>query len=292
MQETTVGLISPGAMGAAVGASIVAGGTPVVWAQDGRSERSAERAAADGLTAVEDLPALVERSTIVLSICPPHAASDVAAQVAALGFDGLYVDANAIAPAAATAIARRIAPAGFVDGGIIGGPPREPGTTRLYLAGSGADAVAQLCAAGPLEAIVLDGDVPAASALKVAYASWTKGNAALLLAARAFAADAGVDDDLLAEWARSQPGLADRAERTAAAAGPKAWRFVGEMQQIAASFAAAGLPTGFHEAAAAVYDRLADRKDAPSTDTDAVVAALLADAGGTPAAHDPSPGRG
>lgn len=95
------------------------------------------------------------------------------------------------------------------------------------------------------------------------------------MTARAFAAAAGVEDDLVAEWERSQPDLPRRSEDGAANLSPKAWRYVGEMEEIAASFAAVGLPAGFHAAAAEAYTALAGRRDAAETTITDVVAALL-----------------
>jgi 3-hydroxyisobutyrate dehydrogenase-like beta-hydroxyacid dehydrogenase len=165
--------------------------------------------------------------------------------------------------------------ADFVDGGIIGPPPRQAGVARLYLAGPRAGEVGALFKGSALEAIVLAGDVGTASALKMAYAAWTKGSSALLLAVRALAIREGVDDALRAEWERSQPGLDARSEAALAGNARKAWRFVGEMEEIAATFAAAGLPAGFHQACAAVYDRLGSYKDAPETPPMAAAAAKL-----------------
>ena len=110
----------------------------------------------------------------------------------------------------------------------------------------------------------------AASALKMAYASWTKGSAALLLAARALARAEGVEEALLAEWGISQPGLAERSARAAGSAAAKGWRWVAEMEEIAAAMAAAGLPDGFHQAAAEVY-----RRAGHDGSVDAILTALL-----------------
>lgn len=272
----TVGLIAPGSMGAAVGACAVAGGTRVVWASHGRSRVTAHRAAAAGLEDVGDLPSLCDAADLVLSICPPHAAVATAEQVAATGFDGVYVDANAIAPATAHAIAGIVGTsARFVDGGIIGAPPSPTGSTRLYLAGDDAPLVAELFSAGPLEVVEMGGAPPAASALKVAFAAWTKGSSALLLAVRAYAAAEHLEEDLLGEWGRSLPELPERTATTAAWVGPRAWRWTGEMDEIAGAFAAAGLPEGFHRSAAEVCRRLEGRKDQPGTTVDEVVTDLL-----------------
>jgi 3-hydroxyisobutyrate dehydrogenase-like beta-hydroxyacid dehydrogenase len=231
---------------------------------------------------VGTLAALAGRSDVILSVCPPHVAADVARAVAAHRFAGVYVDANAVSPGTARDIAATVERAGatFADGGIVGPPPRARGTTRLYLSGPGAARVAALFAPSPLEAVVVDGPAGAASAVKMAYAAWTKGSAALLMAIRALAAREGVDAALVGEWARSQPDLPARSEAAVRGNARKAWRFVGEMEEIAATFAAAGLPDGFHRAAADIYRSLAPYKDAAEPPPLAEVAGAL-----TSAAH-------
>jgi 3-hydroxyisobutyrate dehydrogenase-like beta-hydroxyacid dehydrogenase len=245
-----VGVLHPGAMGSAVGAALRPPGHEALWASEGRSAATAARAQAAGMCDVGTVAAVLGRAEVVLSICPPHAALQTAELAA--GFEGVYVDANAVSPdtarAAQAAIGRRL-----VDGGIIGPPPAQRGTTRLYLSGEEAASVAALFGDGPLEAIVLDGGVGAGSALKMTYAAWTKGTAALLVAIRATARANGVDEDLLAEWAISQPRLADRYERAVDSSAEKGWRWVAEMREIAQTFAAAGQPDGFHLAAAEVF---------------------------------------
>jgi 3-hydroxyisobutyrate dehydrogenase-like beta-hydroxyacid dehydrogenase len=261
----TVGLLHPGEMGASIGAALRRAGVEVLWVSAGRGPATQRRAQAADLTQVGTLPALVARSQVVVSICPPHAAVEVASTVAALGFGGIFVDANAVAPTTARALGAVVERAGgrFVDGDLIGGPVRAGGATRLYLSGPAAGEVAALFAPTDLEAVALGDDVAAASALKMCYAAWTKGSSALLLAIRAAAAVYGVEEALLAEWARSQPGLAARSQAAAGTA-RKAWRFEGEMDQVAAGFAEAGLPDGFARAAAELYRRLAAFKDLES----------------------------
>jgi len=261
---TTIGLLHPGEMGAAVGGAARADGARVLWASEGRGAATCGRAEAAGLEDAGALAELVRRSEVILSVCPPHAAVDLARAVAATRFGGLYVDANAVAPGTAREIGGIAEKAGatFVDGGIIGGPPRKRGATRLYLSGDAAARVAALFPGGPLEAIVVPGGPGAASALKMAYAAWNKGSAALLLAVRALATAEGVEAALLEEWKLSQPDLPARSEAAVTRNARKAWRFVGEMEEIAATFAAAGLPDGFHQAAAEIYRRLAPWKDA------------------------------
>jgi 3-hydroxyisobutyrate dehydrogenase-like beta-hydroxyacid dehydrogenase len=274
---TTIGLLHPGEMGASVGAAGRAGGHRVLWASESRGGDTRGRAAAAGLEDAGTLAALVAASDVVLSVCPPHAALDVAGAVAAERFGGLYVDGNAVAPATARAIARIVQAGGatYVDGGLIGPPPDKAGTTRLYLSGPDAERARVLFAGGPLEAIVLPGHLMGASAIKMAYAAWTKGSQALLMAVRALATAEGVDEALLAEWSRSQPELAKRSENAARGTARKAWRWVGEMDEIAATFAGARLPDGFHRGAGEMYRRMARYKDAPASPSIEDVATTL-----------------
>jgi 3-hydroxyisobutyrate dehydrogenase-like beta-hydroxyacid dehydrogenase len=250
MAGSTVGLLHPGEMGSALGAALVGRGHRVLWSSEGRSEETRVRAREAGLEDAHSLGELLARSDIVLCVCPPHAARDVASSVG--GFTGLYVDANAVAPDTARAIEESLDCA-FVDGGIVGPPPRETGTTRLYLSGERADEVVELFAGSVVEARVVSAAAGDASAVKTAYAAWTKGTAALLLATRELARAEGVEPALVAEWRLSIPGLERRYERAVESAGAKGWRWVGEMEEIASAFAAAGLPDGFHRAAADVF---------------------------------------
>jgi 3-hydroxyisobutyrate dehydrogenase-like beta-hydroxyacid dehydrogenase len=243
-------------MGAALGAELRRAGHDVSWASDGRSAATKERAEEAGLHDAGSLQALVAASEVVLSVCPPHAAEDVAQAVAATAFAGTFVDGNAVAPATARHIAELVAPARFVDGGIVGPPPHQAGTTRLHLSGAAAADVAALFTGTTVEARVHPGGPGAASAVKVCFAAWTKGTAALLLAIRALADAEDVTDGLLAEWATSMPELAARSDAARGTA-PKAWRFVGEMEESARAFADAGLPGGFSQAAAEVYAKVA-----------------------------------
>jgi len=263
MNVKTVALLYPGNMGSTIGAAAAASGARVVWASERRSKASRERAKQAGLIDVETLPNALGESDVVLSVCPPHAAVEVAEIVAQHNFKGIYVDANAISRATALRVGEIVSRTGasFVDGGIIGAPVKKAGTTRLYLSGVHAPEIAELFSSSMLAAKAIGPEPGAASALKVAYAAWTKCTDALLLAIRAFAAHEGVDQALLEEWSISQPELERRCQRAAAVAVPKMWRYVGEMEEIADTFRAAGLPAGFHLAAAEICQRLTPFKD-------------------------------
>ncbi len=225
-------------------------GIDVLWASEGRSADTAARAEQAGLRDVGTVAALARDSELVLSLCPPHAAREVARALA--GYDGIYVDANAVSPATARSIGASFTR--FVDGGVVGSPPVST-PTRLYLSGVEADRVRSLFEGTLVDARVVSQRPGDASAVKCAYAAWTKGGAALLLAIRDFARAEGVEDVLTGEWRDSQPELPERLAAAERSAERKGWRWVGEMEEIAAAFEADGLPSGFHRAAAEIFDR-------------------------------------
>lgn len=283
MKPKTIAVLHPGNMGVTIGAAARAGGARVVWTSQCRSGATRERAERAGLVDVGDLPTALAQSEVALSICPPHAALSVAREVAEAKFQGIYVDANAVSRATAEEIGRIMTEAGasFIDGGIIGSPVKQAGTTRLYLSGVGAEQIAELFSGTLLDARPIGDQPGAASALKLAYAAWTKCSDILAIAIRAYANHEGVDAALLEEWAISQPALAKKCDRAAAVAVPKAWRYVGEMQEIAEAFKTAGLPGGFHDAAAELCQQLVCFKD--QTDPAPSVAAVLQVIGVKPA---------
>ena len=268
-------LLHPGEMGASVGAALRANGHAVLWVSHGRSDATRQRAVAADLTSVATLEEALGSVDNVISVCPPNAAVDVARSVSSAGFNGVYVDANAVSPETAKCLAD-IAGDGFVDGGIIGPPATRPGATRLYLSGELA-----LTVAAWFEESLVDARVVgcSASALKMCYAAYTKGSSALILSIRALASSHGAEDALLSEWDISQSGLKARSHAAARGTSRKAWRFEGEMREIAATFAAAGLPSGFHQAASDVYRRMRDLKTVQDADIERVIETLLASCG-------------
>jgi 3-hydroxyisobutyrate dehydrogenase-like beta-hydroxyacid dehydrogenase len=277
VQRLKVGILHPGNMGVSVAASAQNSGCEVYWASAGRSADTRAHAERFGLRDAATLANLCEMCSVLVSVCPPHAAEDVAGQVVACGYGGLYLDANAISPQRAVHIGEMMAAVGvaFVDGGIIGGPARQPGETRLYLAGERAPEVADCFSAGPLETAVIGAEPGRASALKMCYAAWTKGSTALLCAVVAAADQLGVWGELQQQWTHDWPGFPEQTVDRVRQVTAKAWRFVGEMDEISATFEAAGVPGSFHGAAADLYRRIALFKDAPSIpDLAQVVAAL------------------
>jgi 3-hydroxyisobutyrate dehydrogenase-like beta-hydroxyacid dehydrogenase len=236
-----VGLLFPGEMGAAVGAAVKG---EVLWASEGRSGATAARAA--GFEDVGTVGELVSRSDVVLSICPPGLAEDVAQEVAGLGFDGVYVDANAISPARAERIA------GLFDRAVDGSITAKTGI-HLFLSGEAGE-VELVCGlfGDPVVATPLPGGVGAASALKMAFAGWNKIGAMLEAQAYTVALAYGLEDALTAEGVPR-----DRIGRTAA----RAWRWTAEMHEIGDTHAALGLDDGIARGAATSLERWSAHRD-------------------------------
>lgn len=278
MDTTTIGILHPGTMGISVAASAIQSGFPVLWASEGRSEESQQRAQEHNLQDAGTLTNLCEQCNIIISVCPPHAAEEVATAVVATGFKGLFVDGNAISPERAKRIGRYIISSGgdYVDGGIIGGPAWQPDKTWLYLSGERADEVAALFVDGPLETSVIGSQIGKASALKMCFAAYTKGTTALLSAVLATAEKLNVRNELEHQWSRNGSSFAKITQSRARSVTTKAWRFAGEMEEIAATFSSAGLPDGFHLAAKEVYERTAHFKsESKAPDLETVLQALL-----------------
>jgi 3-hydroxyisobutyrate dehydrogenase-like beta-hydroxyacid dehydrogenase len=262
--KQSVGVIHPGQMGVVVADTIRNSGHEVWWASEGRSEETRQRAAR--FTDAGSITRLCGECSVIVSVCPPEFAEEVAHQVAACSFHGLYLDANAISPDRTRRIGRLLAQGGatFVDGCIIGMPARTRGETWLYVSGEQAERMGGLFGGGPLEIEVLADEIGPASALKMCFAAQSKGSTALLAAVMSAAEVLGVRAALERQWSRSGPNAAHAAAAVQQAA-PKAWRFVGEMKEIAETFESAGIPSGFPLAAEEVYERLAGFKGTRET---------------------------
>ncbi|WP_367131431.1 MULTISPECIES: DUF1932 domain-containing protein [Streptomyces] len=263
---TTLGILHPGSMGTAVAAQAKARGAEVLWSPAGRSAASKARADQAGLTPASSLSELVRRSDIILSLCPPANAEEVAASVAAESFSGIYVDGNAVSPAtmAMVNVVLRRTNAQLVDGSVIGSPPSTAKSTRLYLTGAddAAQKVAQLFEGTAVHAHVLAGDIGKASALKLSYSTFQKTSRVLAAVSYALAHDWGVEEHLL-DIARGRTisylAEVDYFPKVAA----RAWRWAPEMREAESALGEACLPTDLAEAAAAVMERWAISKDSP-----------------------------
>jgi len=250
-------------VGSAVGAAYADAGARVVSSVVGRSGRTRELAEAAGLELLPDLDAVVGSTDLVLSIVPPGEALATAAAIAAAadrsGARPLVSDWNAVSPATAREVEQILRGAGLelVDGSISGGPPRADYTTRVYLSGTGAEALAAFAPAW-IDARVVGAEVGLASAVKMCTASMYKGSTALLAHALLTAAAHGVLPQVLDDLHDSFPAQIDRAARSIAVSTTKSARFVGEMREIAATQASAGLTPALFDAMAEVYARLAE----------------------------------
>jgi len=277
LDVTTVAIVSPGDMGHTVGQRLREGGLRVITCLRGRGDHTRRLAEEAGIEDVRSYDDLVGEAQILLSIVPPAVAEDVAAVVgeslAKTGSDLLYADCNAISPQTARRIEQRITPAGgrFVDACIIGGPPQPDGSTRFYASGPFSRMFTALGEHG-LSVVDMAGDIGDASALKMCYAALTKGltaiSAQLLAAARLL----GIFEALEEELRASQGALYERITRGLPSMPARARRWVGEMEEIAATFAYVGLPRSTYLGAAEVLQLvgetpLADRlpEDPPPT---------------------------
>jgi 3-hydroxyisobutyrate dehydrogenase-like beta-hydroxyacid dehydrogenase len=278
MGKQNVGILHPGEMGLSVAATIQNTGHTVYWASEGRSLKTRERAEKLNLADAHSLAHLCEVCSVIVSVCPPEAAENLTHNVLSHSFTGLYLDANAISPRRTQRISQAITDAGgtFVDGGIIGGPAWTPGSTWLYLSGKAAGIAVDYFSSGPLETRVVGDDIGKASALKMCFAAYTKGTTALLSAVLATAEALNVRAELEHQWSHNGSNFAEEAAQKVTQVTAKAWRFAGEMEEIAATFQEAGLPDGFHLAAGNIYRRLAGFKDTAETPSlDSVLQALL-----------------
>ena len=250
---TIIGLISPGEMGASVGAAASPNVDYIIWAGDDRSEASHQRADAAGLVNCGTLKNLAQKSDIILSICPPHDAESVVRNISNRQFRGLFVDCNAISPTKTCQLSNSFKSGQYVDGGIVGGPAGQKETsTRLYLSGTRADAVADLFKESPLLTSIISDEIGHASALKMVFAAYTKGSIALLASILGVAESQGVREVLEQQWGRDFTTQTHERLITNAV---KGWRFQAEMEEIADTFLAAGFPDGFHRAASNIYAR-------------------------------------
>lgn len=264
-ERPVVGVLHPGAMGAALGSALKARAGVVIWAAGGRSQATSKRAELADLVAVPDIATLAPRCDLIVSICPPHAALKLAEQVAnALhGQDParwpLYLDANAVAPGTVRRIAELFGGRNVVDGAVIGPPAWDHGQSVLWLAGAAADEVAGLFEDSPFEAKALGPELGKASALKACFALQSKAMPAIWLQIAEAAEEAGVTEALCDELAHRGVDLTAQLTALTARASTKAWRWAGEMDEAADTMAELGMPEGFSRAAAEVYRRWGDR---------------------------------
>ncbi|MCY4638810.1 MAG: DUF1932 domain-containing protein [Chloroflexi bacterium] len=262
MALQAIAILSPGDMGHGVGRVLGEHGYAVLTCLAGRSARTRELAARAGMEDVPSLEELVSRTDLVLSILPPSRAAalagDVAAAIRATAEPVTVADCNAVSPQTAVEIGALIGAAGgsFIDAGIIGRSPAGGAVPRIYTSGPAADLMDELDGAGVFVRN-LGPAVGRASAIKMCYASLTKGTAALQLAMLAAAHSLGLYGELAEELRQSQGTALAAMERRLPGVPANAGRWIGEMEEIAATFEAAGVTPRFHQGAAEMFRLLA-----------------------------------
>ncbi len=264
MAAETVGFIGMGDMGSAVAGALGRAGLRVVTSLAERSEHSRALAEAAGVEDLGSLEAVARACDLMLSIVPPaeagRAADEALVACRAARRAPVFADCNAVAPATVARIARGFDAAGiaFVDGGIVGRPPRigQSLPTRLFVSGAARSAVLAL-PDDEIELIDVGADVGRASAVKMTYASLNKATNALFTAVVLAAERLGVRDELMHELDKSQPAAAERIRRQIPFLAADAERYAGEMREIAATYASVGVTTEFHDGARWIYELLA-----------------------------------
>ena len=262
MAVGTIAILSPGSMGSAVGKVLRESGYDLVTNLDGRSERTRALAEEAGFRAVSGIDSIVEEADLVMSILVPSKAISVAREAAAAmkrtGASPAYADCNAVSPDTARELGGIIEAAGgrFIDAGIIGGPPGSGSPPRFYASGPHEAVIGELDGKGIIVPL-LGGDVGRASAIKMCYASLTKGVSALQTAALVAAYRLGLSSELEEEMSSSQANVLAQMQSVIGLPG-KAFRWVGEMEEIAATFESVGVTGNFHHGAAEIFRMVAD----------------------------------
>ena len=244
-------------MGSNVGRALRENGLEVITCLTDRSQRTRELAESAGIVDVPDFAQMIDRADIVLSVLVPERAVDVARQVAAVieqsGKPLPFADCNPVAPAVAIEMAKIIDGAGgkYIDGGIIGSPPGRGAPPRFYASGPHESTLGQLDGRG-ISVPLMGGEVGRASAIKMCYASLSKGAAALNASALISAMNLGIYDEFINEMESSQQGVLKNMQGVKGL-GAKAFRWIDEMEQISATFGAAGATPHMHKGAADIF---------------------------------------
>ena len=262
MNLRTIAILSPGDMGHGVGKALSEHGYDVVTCLEGRSQRTKDLAAAGGFRDTASLDEMVSQADLIMSILVPAEAMGVARSVAeamrSTGGSRPFADCNAVSPQTARRMESIINGAGgeYIDGGIIGGSPARGATPRIYTSGPHAGLMDELDGKG-IAVRNLGTEIGRASGIKMCYASMTKGTSALRVAMLTTAQSLGLYDELVAELGFSQQGPLSAMESGVPGLPANAGRWIGEMDEIAATFDAAGVTPHFHQGAAEIFRLLA-----------------------------------
>jgi len=270
MVVKTVAILSPGDMGHAVGRALGEHGLDGITCLKGRSERTRQLAQKGNFRDVPSLEEMVRQADLILSILVPSEAVSVARRVAdalrATGADTPFADCNAVSPQTTEMMNGIITNAGgrFIDAGIIGGPPGRGTPPRFYVSGEHAAIMSELNGKG-IDVRPIGDVIGRASGIKMCYAALTKGTSALQIALLMAAESLGLSDELRQEFKSSQPDALKRMESGLPGLPANAHRWIGEMEEIAATFDAVGVTPYFHKGAAEVFRLLSKTPFADET---------------------------
>ena len=263
LENKNIGFLHPGDMGVFLAHSVQNSGYEALWFSEQRSQSTRQRAEQQAMVEVSSLVELCEQSSVIISICPPHAASDVAHQVLQQPFSGIFVEANAISPELSKKLSAAFAKKGvsYVDAAVFGGTNLTSKNTQIFLSGPKADHIASCFSSGPVIPKVISDEIGKASATKMCHSMYSKGIRAMLHTVVSAAEHYDVRDNLEHLWAKDNVNFSENTYKNMQRTSKKAWRFSGEMDEISSTFHSLGLPDGFSQAASEVYRRLAKFKE-------------------------------
>lgn len=270
MPLNTVAIYSPGDMGSGVGRVLEGNGYHVITSLDGRSSRTKDLAKASNIRDVGSIDNMVKEADLILCIMVPSqamgAAEVIAESMRSTGVSTYYAECNAISPKSTRAIGEIISAAGgkFIDGGIIGGSPNRASAPRFYVSGPHASAMNELDGKG-IDVRDMGGEIGHGSGIKMCYAALTKGTSTLQIALLSAAEAMGLSDQLRAEFESSQPGALKQMDTGISRLPPNAHRWIGEMEEISATFEQVGVSPFFHQGAAEIYRLLSKTPFASET---------------------------
>jgi len=256
-----IGLVGLGEMGAEIGRYFVKNGIEVISVYGERSKISQDRAIKYGIKDVLTIENVSQKSDIIISIIPPNRALETADQYSKyISKDGpIYCDLNAISTMTAKKIKALLDErnVNYVDGSIMGGPPKENYSPRTYLSGEMAKNLNFLSGKG-VDIIILNGSDFQASAMKMVYAAITKGSKALVAGALIVAKRNNVYQELIDELEYSDEFFHGVALKLIPSIKHKAYRWIGEMNEISSTFKDSGLTGGFHSESENIYELIKD----------------------------------
>ena len=255
-------LISPGEMGSPIAKYIISSGIKVISPLNSRSEETKKRSIKSGIEDSKTLIESMKQTDLIISILVPSEAENLCKEIAnyskEIDKEIYYADLNAISPKTVQDMKNILSNTKikFIDGGIIGGPPTSDKFPRIYVSGIYSKIFMQLNNLG-MEVIDMSGDIGDASAIKMAYASITKGYSSLLIAAVTLAIKTNNFDAFMDELEFSQPKIFDDLKKLKSIPS-KAHRWIGEMNEISNTFIENGISGNFHKGSFDIYSKVSD----------------------------------